>query len=84
MTFVPLLLIIVATIVWGSIAFYYRNMKYLKNELVASIIILLFLAHPNLIKLEFSVFACQGLDDGNDYLIENMEINCDSTEHVLY
>ena len=58
MTFVPVLLILCAVLVWGSIAFYKSNINYMKDELLATIIILLFLAHPNLVKLEFSVFAC--------------------------
>jgi hypothetical protein len=56
----------------------------MKVELVATIIILLFLIHPNIVNMMFSVFSCKDLDDGEKYLILSYDIKCWTTEHTFW
>ena len=58
MSFVPLMLAILAILFWVCVSFYKKKYTYLKIEMVATVIILIFLAHPTLIKFMFSAMNC--------------------------
>lgn len=84
MTFVPILLVICASAVWTGISIYKGTFKYMKDEFVATLIILLFIAHPSLVKSQFSAFSCREIDPGEYWLVENLDIECWSGEHLFY
>ena len=58
----PCMIIIACSIIWGIISCYKYSTRYLRQELVASIIILLFLAHSSIVQSMFSTFNCMELD----------------------
>ena len=56
----------------------------MKNELVASIIIVMFLFHPQILRYMLSAFACQEIDSNEYWLISNLDILCWHGEHSFY
>ena len=84
MALIPLLLIIVTGVIWGGVAIHKNDSGYLTTHGIATLIILLFLIHPTLIKVMFSVFSCREIEHGEAYLIENLEIHCWQLEHATY
>ena len=58
MSFVPLLLAVLAILFWVCVSLYKKKISYLKIEMIATVIILIFLAHPSLIKFMFSAMNC--------------------------
>jgi len=58
---------------WGMIAMKRHSIEVLKNQLVTTIIVLFFLAHPILVKTMFASFACMEID-GSFYLYEDLDI----------
>mmetsp|Transcript_19392 Transcript_19392/g.3160 ORF Transcript_19392/g.3160 Transcript_19392/m.3160 type:complete len:117 (+) Transcript_19392:6511-6861(+) len=84
MTFAPILLAIFAALAWTSISIYKGTFKYMKDELVATLVILLFIAHPNLVKSSFSAFSCMEIDAGEFWLVENLDIECWTGDHTFY
>jgi len=52
--------------------------------MITTIIVLLFLAHPNIIEAMFSAFACKEILTGEYWLLEDLDIRCWEGDHVLY
>ena len=75
---------IVTFIFWLGYSIIKKNFWYLKYEFVATIVILFFLIHPILIKSMFSAFSCQEIDEGELWLVVNLEIKCWEEEHLFY
>jgi hypothetical protein len=80
----PIIIIAVSTTVWGAIAAVKRNKSYLVNHLVSTIVIVLFLSHPTILRTMLSCFACEEIESGEGWLIENMDIRCWNNEHTFY
>lgn len=55
-----------------------RNVKY---KHVSSVLLLTFLVYSNVSSILFQMFACENLDDGNNYLRADYRIECDSSKH---
>jgi hypothetical protein len=51
---------------------------------VTTIIVVLFLAHPNIVKTMFSVFSCQEIDSGEWWILEDMNLPCFKDDHPKY
>ena len=83
MAVIPGFIIILSFIIWGGYAIHKRDSGYLSTHGVATIVILIFLVHPQLIKLMFSIFSCREIE-GDLYLNENLEIQCWDEKHTLY
>lgn len=58
MALVPVIMGLVVLAVWVLICFFKKNWSYLKAELIATLVIILFFIHPTLIKAMFSVMSC--------------------------
>lgn len=82
--YLPFALSIVSFSCWSMVAFYKGKLKYLKEELVSTNIILLFLIHPSLVTQMFSAFSCIELEDGEYWLVNDMQIKCWSEKHTYY
>jgi hypothetical protein len=82
--FLPIVIIIACTIIWGIVSCYKYSTKYLKQELVASIIILLFLVHSSIVQSMFSTFNCMELDPGEYWLLDNLDIRCWDSQHIFF
>ena len=52
--------------------------------MITTIIVLLFLAHPNIVEAMFSCYACKEILTGEHWLLEDLDIRCWEGDHVLY
>lgn len=84
MAFLPFILALTSTVFWLYVSCKCKNYSYLKNELLATIIILFFLAHPSLVRLMFALFSCTEIESGELWLINFMDIRCWGDSHTFY
>jgi hypothetical protein len=76
MAVIPFNVIIVSCIVWGIVALYKRSLANVRNELVTTLLVLLFMIHPNVVKSMFSAFSCLEVDPGELWLRTDLETRC--------
>jgi len=82
--FIPLFLATVATIFWVFHFLNYRQKSVFKKQFVASLVVLFFLIHPNIVKADFGIFSCTEILTGELWLNENLDIKCYGTTHAYY
>jgi hypothetical protein len=80
----PVIIVGVSALFWLSVSLCKRSLNVMRNQFVTTVIVLLFLAHPTLLKYTFSAFACMELNDGEYWLLEDMEIRCFEGDHLFY
>jgi len=83
MAVIPFFLAIASVAAWAFIYIYRRYENFPKDSLIATIVILLFLAHPTLTKYLFNIFTCMDID-GQLYLLQQLEVKCWDSTHVFY
>jgi len=81
MVILPIALVLLSVLFWTVIAIKKREKRLLTRELAATIVILFFLIHPNLVKMLFSMFSCEAVN-GDYWLTVDMAIPCWNSEHV--
>ncbi|CAG9311412.1 unnamed protein product [Blepharisma stoltei] len=84
MAAVPIFIGFCSLLFWSLIALHRHDRSSFKNNLVSTIVILLFLFHPNLVKTMFSVFSCREIDSGEYWLVDNLNIRCWDERHIFY
>ena len=74
----------------GNIGFWYIYYSFKKNQvgkragrIAATVIILLFLIHPTIVRYMFSNFNCLDIDDDRR-IYDDLEVICWNTEHMNY
>jgi predicted outer membrane repeat protein len=90
--FMKLIVMAIVPVILGLFAFLYWCLHYLvkrkkevfKKELVATLVVLFFLIHPNIVKANFAMFSCIELEPGELWLNDNNDIRCYGSEHSLY
>jgi hypothetical protein len=82
--FLPLIISFVATLFWLCVYYHTRKRSILRKELIATLVILFFLVHPNLVKEYFVAFNCRRLDDTTLWLNYNLDIECYDTTHSFF
>jgi hypothetical protein len=75
-TSVPLGIVLFSACFWGLLSLIKRNLKYLKYELVNSIVVLFFIAHPSIVRVTFDVFNCKEIQLGEFWLTSYLNIRC--------
>jgi hypothetical protein len=80
----PILMSFFAFIFWCIVAIYSRKWRYMRNEMISTIIILQFLVHPNLVNSMFGAFNCIEIEEGEYWLVNNLEIACWSESHIYF
>ena len=80
----PLIVAIISGCFWGGVAYFKGKVSVLKNELVATMIILFFLIHPTVTRFMFSVFSCKEILEGEFWLNESLDVRCWDGEHTFY
>eukprot|EP00359_Climacostomum_virens_P000523 CAMPEP_0204898508 /NCGR_PEP_ID=MMETSP1397-20131031/1335_1 /ASSEMBLY_ACC=CAM_ASM_000891 /TAXON_ID=49980 /ORGANISM="Climacostomum Climacostomum virens, Strain Stock W-24" /LENGTH=1022 /DNA_ID=CAMNT_0052066371 /DNA_START=57 /DNA_END=3125 /DNA_ORIENTATION=- len=80
----PLIIVGLSTAFWIPVAFKRRDYTVLRNQLVTTIIVLLFLAHPSIVQMMFRVFSCMEIDSEEYWLLEDLSMKCWNSEHNLY
>lgn len=82
--FLPIVIFIVSFIYWGIMALVKENIGYIRTQLVATLIIVMFIAHPNILKTMLSPFACKEIDPDEYWLLENLNIQCWESDHSFF
>lgn len=80
---IPALLGLLSIIAWTIICMLKRSTKDFARHVMATIVVLLFLAHPGLTKTFFGVFSCTVIDN-DQWLISNLDIKCWDETHEKY
>ena len=74
MAIMPLLLAGICYLAWKAIAIK-KKIEHWKNRATSSLIILLFLVHPNLTEYFFGVFNCYNVD-GTERVKSDLQVVC--------
>jgi hypothetical protein len=82
--FLPPLLGLVSFGFWGVFYIVKRQRDVFRKEMVATIVILFFLVHPSIVRMNFAVFSCREIDSGEYWLISNLDIRCWDSLHTFY
>jgi hypothetical protein len=86
MELVPVIIFVVSVIVWLIVALFKRSSLVMKREFVTTLTVLIFLVHPNIVRIMFSCFSCMEIDN-KYWLYEDLTIQCwegDHTKAALY
>ncbi|OMJ89221.1 hypothetical protein SteCoe_8700 [Stentor coeruleus] len=67
-------------LIWKKV----RNSQNLKEKIFGSLVVQLFIFHPNLLKYNFSIFNCLELSPGQYYLLSDLSIKCWESNHLSY
>ncbi|CDW82348.1 UNKNOWN [Stylonychia lemnae] len=79
----PLLLVVLCYIAWSLIYRKSQDKSILMTKATSSVVILLFLVHPNIVKYVFNAFNCIDID-GESRIKNDLEIVCYTKEHILW
>jgi hypothetical protein len=83
MAVIPVFLAFISVVIWAVIAVYKHYDEFPKDNTIATMVILLFLAHPTLTKYLFNIFTCMEID-GQTYLLQQLDVKCWDYTHVFY
>ena len=83
-TVLPVITVIICTLFWTLKSFINRKWTQNLEKLVASIIIVMFLFHPEILRYTLSAFACSEIDANEYWLVKNLNIRCWHSEHSFY
>jgi len=75
MALLPFLVFISCYAIWYVIGCVRKNQKVTKSRSISSLVIILFLVHPDIVQYMFSIFNCYEVD-GESRVFENMAIVC--------
>jgi hypothetical protein len=81
---IPFFLCLLSLFFWFVITLFKRSSKNFSRHVMATIVVLIFLAHPSLTQSMFAVFSCTELDNGEFWLITNLDIRCWDPTHTKY
>ena len=82
--FIPVIIFALSTLFWLLIALFRNNYRCLKYELVNSMVVMFFLAHPSIIRMLFDMFNCREVDPGQFWLNSYLNIRCWDALHYRY
>jgi predicted outer membrane repeat protein len=84
MFILPGLIVSISVLFWGFIGAKQNDFSIMRKQMVSTIIILLFLAHPNIVQAMFSMLSCTEIDPGESWLVADPSIRCWQGEHLFY
>jgi predicted outer membrane repeat protein len=79
----PAALILFAIFVWLLIRVCF-NVGELIQKSIATLVLIIFVLHPSLSKMMFSVFSCQAIKPGEYWLVSDLSLPCWSSDHIGY
>jgi hypothetical protein len=78
---IPVVFSLAATAFWTVHFAVRRDKEVFRKQWVATLVVLFFLIHPNILRSNFSYFACTEIESGEFWLKENLDIRCFDSEH---
>eukprot|EP00347_Sterkiella_histriomuscorum_P022241 403331176 len=79
----PLILAIFSVAFWVILGLIKRNVTQIRDKLISTMVILLFLVHPTIAKILFQAFNCIEVD-GINRLKSNIDMVCYKDQHMIY
>ena len=81
----PFIFVGITVLVWFAIkVFMSYNWIQLKNRIIISICIVLFLLHPSITGMSLGLFNCFEIDNGQFWLFKDLSIRCWKGDHPKY
>jgi len=80
----PVILIILACLVWGIVALFKRKTEYLRVHVVCSVIVLLLSMQPIVLQSSLQLFPCVEVEPGSLWLLHDMRVACWEGEHHTF
>ncbi|MEE4247863.1 MAG: hypothetical protein V2I33_20900 [Kangiellaceae bacterium] len=71
---IPIGCIFFPILIWGAWGLYKRSWVPLRKQYVTTVVILLFMVHPDIATKMYSGFACQEVEDDEFFMLEDMDI----------
>ncbi|CAG9326023.1 unnamed protein product [Blepharisma stoltei] len=84
MSLIPIMIGCGSFLFWTFIKWYRKSFESFFNDFISTVVILLFLIHPNLVKSMFSSFSCREIEAGEFWLVDNLNIRCWDGNHMFY
>ena len=81
---IPVLILLLSGVFWGLVSLLWRSKGYLKHQLVNSIVVMFFVAHPSIITFMFDMFNCREIEKGQYWLNSYLNIRCWDHLHSRY
>mmetsp|Transcript_20345 Transcript_20345/g.38018 ORF Transcript_20345/g.38018 Transcript_20345/m.38018 type:complete len:446 (-) Transcript_20345:33-1370(-) len=78
---IPLIFSFVASAYWSLHYLTYRNGEVFRKQYVATVVILFFMIHPNILRSNFAFFSCSEIEPEEYWLNENLDIRCFDDTH---
>jgi hypothetical protein len=78
---IPVIFSLAATVFWTVHFAVRRHKGVFGKQLVATLVVLFFLIHPNILRSYFSYFSCTEIESGEFWLNENLDIRCFDSKH---
>jgi hypothetical protein len=78
---IPVIFSLAATVFWTVHFAVRRDKGVFRKEWVATLVVLFFLIHPNILRSNFSYFSCTEIETGEFWLNENLDIRCFDSKH---
>jgi hypothetical protein len=82
-TFTLPIIVFVCVVVWSMLGCMCKKIKHHKDYMILSIVMLLFLLYPTLVKLSLSMLRCPKIGD-QLYLMASLEEPCFEGKHLQY
>jgi hypothetical protein len=73
---IPVIFSLAATAFWAIHFAIRRDKRVFRMQWVATLVVLFFIIHPNILRSNFSYFACTEIQSGESWLKENLDIRC--------
>mmetsp|Transcript_6815 Transcript_6815/g.12317 ORF Transcript_6815/g.12317 Transcript_6815/m.12317 type:complete len:2246 (-) Transcript_6815:168-6905(-) len=83
-SFLPIAVLIAATVFWGSIALCKKNIKYMQLHFVSTLIVLMFMLLPTITTSSFNLFSCRELLPDEYWLNAQLDVRCWDEKHAKY
>jgi len=80
----PVVLIMLAYFVWGTVALLRRKTEYLRVHGVCSVIVLLLSMQPIVLQSSLQLFPCVEVEPGSLWLLHDMRVACWEGEHRIF
>ena len=84
LSIVPFTFILVSLMFWLAVCVFKRKLYYLRNHLVSTIIILIFIIHPAVVRVSLSSLHCVEIQEGEYWINDNLNIVCFDEKHTFY
>jgi predicted outer membrane repeat protein len=81
---IPVILIVIAVIIWGIVCLIKGSFEYLRVHVICSIIVLLLSMQPMVLQSSLQMFPCVEVEAGSLWLLHDMHIACWEGEHQVY